>query len=318
MPSSGRPAPLVRGPGVNDPYIGQSSPFHGSPPHGRWPDHQSRELWCALLSGVVQVNWEVVEMKRCLLRRDQWLLIFIAILCVDLVSGLCGQWAMNLVLPFNTNIGLTWELSGSLRQPSAIVTSDAVEFPHMLPSTPSYSMTPNQAPIRPSSPAELDTERGRLDIWLFTIEGALVFDLCSVSWRSKMFGEVGVCIFRAPECFVFGWPAVYAFSFWLPSFIELWRDPGRWSAFIILVQLWLVGLQCFRRLRYGWSDVAIPAALLRWISWLPLLLLWLLQLWLFAVRLDFWIGGAVEKLFHTVQSSILWGQRLDLGHKSWS
>jgi hypothetical protein len=110
---------------------------------------------------------------------------------------------MNLVLPFLTNIDLTCELSGSLRQPTALVKSDAVEFPLMLPSTPSYQMTAIQAPVRPSSPAELGTDRGRLVFWLLTIEGVLAFDLFSVSWGSDVFGEVGVCIFRAPECFMF-------------------------------------------------------------------------------------------------------------------
>ena len=225
---------------------------------------------------------------------------------------------MNLVLLFQTNIDLTWELSSSLRKPLASVKSDVVEFPLMLTSTPSWPMTASQAPVRPSSPAELGTKRGRLDFWLLTIEGALAFDLYSGSCGSKVFGEDGACIFRASECFIFLWSSAYAFSFLLPSFVELWRDPRCWSAFIILVRLWLFGHWCFGRQGYGWSEVAFLAALLRWwLSWLPLLLLWLLRLRLFAVRLDFWIGGAVEKSFYTVKFSVLWGQRLDLGPKSW-
>ena len=64
-------------------------------------------------------------------------------------------------------------------------------------------MTAIQSPVRPSSPAELDTERVKLVFWLLNIEGALAFDLFSISWRSKVFGEVGSCIFCAPECFMF-------------------------------------------------------------------------------------------------------------------
>jgi len=52
-------------------------------------------------------------------------------------------------------------------------------------------MTVVQAPVCPSSPAELDTESGRLVTVLLTIEGPQVFDLFSVSWSSKVFGEVG-------------------------------------------------------------------------------------------------------------------------------
>jgi len=45
--------------------------------------------------------------------------------------------------------------------------------------------------------------------------------------------------------------------------------------------------------------------------------MWLRLLGLFAIRLDLWISGSVEKLFHAVDFSILWGQRLDVGLKSW-
>jgi len=58
-------------------------------------------------------------------------------------------------------------------------------------------------PVANTTPAELGTERGKLVFWLLTVEGALVFYLCSVSWRSKVIWEVGACIFRAPECFMF-------------------------------------------------------------------------------------------------------------------
>jgi hypothetical protein len=226
---------------------------------------------------------------------------------------------MNPVLPFRANLVMTWELSGSRRLPSALVISDAVEFPIMLPSTPSYPMTAVQAHVRPATPAELGTERCTLVFCLLAIEGVLAFNLCSVSWGRKVFGEVGWCIVRAPECVRFRWSATYAFSCRLPSFVEPWRDPTRWSAFIILVQHWLIRLQLLGWLGYGWSEVAFLATLLRyWLSWLPLLLLWLLQLRLFAIRLDFWIGGAVEKLFHSVESSVLCGQRLDLELKSYS
>jgi len=224
---------------------------------------------------------------------------------------------MNPVFLFHTNIDLTWELSGCQRQPTALVKSDAVEFPLRLLSTPSYTMTAIQPPVHPFSPAELDTERGKLVFWLLSIEGALAFGLCSISWRSKDIWDDSGCIFRAPECFMCQWTAVYAFSFRLPSFIELWRDRKRRSAFIIRVWLWHVGHQCIGRLGYGWSEVVFFAALLRWFSWLRLLLMWLLRLRLLAVRLDFWMGGAVKKVLHAVRSSVLWGQRLDLGLKSW-
>jgi len=56
-------------------------------------------------------------------------------------------------------------------------------------------MTVIQSPVCPSSPAKLDPERGRLVFWLLTIEGALGFDLLSVTWRSKIFGEVGECVY---------------------------------------------------------------------------------------------------------------------------
>jgi hypothetical protein len=84
------------------------------------------------------------------------------------------------------------------------VKSDVVEFPVMLLSTPWYLMTAIQDPIRPLSPAERGTVRGRLVFSLLTIEGVLVFDLFSMFGRSKVFREVGGCIFRAPEYFVFG------------------------------------------------------------------------------------------------------------------
>jgi len=225
---------------------------------------------------------------------------------------------MNLVWPFHTNIDLTWELSGSLRQLSACLKSDAVEFALKLPSTCSYSMTAIQAEICPSSPAELDSERGNLMFWWLTVEGAMAFGLFSVSWRCNVFGEVGLCIFCAPECFMIGWPVAYAFSFQLPSFIELWQDPVRTSAFIIIVSLWLLGLWCFGWLGCRWLEVMFVASLLGWLSWLLSLLMWLLLLGLFAVWLDFSIGGSVKKLFHAVKFSILWGQRHDLGLLSWS
>jgi hypothetical protein len=47
------------------------------------------------------------------------------------------------------------------------------------------------------------------------------------------------------------------------------------------------------------------------------MLLWLLRLRLFAICLDVLIGGPVEKHFHTVESSVLWGQRLHHELKSW-
>jgi len=168
---------------------------------------------------------------------------------------------MSLVLPFHTNIDLTWELSGSLRQPSALAKSDVVKFPLMLPSTLSYPMTAIQSPVRPSSPTKLGTDRGRLVFWLLTIEVALAFDLCSVTWGWKVVWKVGGCIFRAPKCVMFRCFAAYAFSFQLPSFAKLWRDPRCWSACIILLQLWFVGLRCFGRLEYGWSVVAFHATL---------------------------------------------------------
>jgi len=98
---------------------------------------------------------------------------------------------MNPVLPFHTNIDVTSELSGSLRQRSALVKSDEVEFLVMLPSTPSYPMSAIQDPVRPCSPADVDPVRGRLVFWLLAIGGVLAFDLFSVSRRSKVFGEVG-------------------------------------------------------------------------------------------------------------------------------
>jgi hypothetical protein len=64
-------------------------------------------------------------------------------------------------------------------------------------------MTAIQAPVHPSSPAELGTKRGRLVFWLWTIEGVLGFNMFSVSWESKVFGEVVVSISRAPECCIF-------------------------------------------------------------------------------------------------------------------
>jgi len=42
-------------------------------------------------------------------------------------------------------------------------------FPLMLPSTPSYQKRAIQAPIQPSSPAELDTKRGKVVFWLLNI-----------------------------------------------------------------------------------------------------------------------------------------------------
>jgi hypothetical protein len=54
---------------------------------------------------------------------------------------------------------------GSLLQPSALGKSDVVESTLMLPSTPSNRMTDIQAPVRLSSSAELDTEKGRLVFW---------------------------------------------------------------------------------------------------------------------------------------------------------
>jgi len=127
-------------------------------------------------------------------------LVFTAILPVDLVSGLLGQCAMNPDLLFHTNIDLTRELSGSIREPWALVLSDAVEFPLMLPLTPYDPMTTIHAPVCPSSSAESGAERGRLVLRLFTIEGALALDLISISWGSKVFGKVGACIFRTPGC----------------------------------------------------------------------------------------------------------------------
>jgi len=64
-------------------------------------------------------------------------------------------------------------------------------------------MTAIQAPVWPSSTAELGTGRGRLVFWLLTIEGALVFDLFLVSLVSKVFREVSACMIGAPEYFRF-------------------------------------------------------------------------------------------------------------------
>jgi hypothetical protein len=84
------------------------------------------------------------------------------------------------------------------------VISDAVEFPLLFPSTPSYPMAAIETPVHPSSPAEVDTKRGMLAFRLFPIEGVVVFDLVSIYWRSKVFGIVGTCIFHAPGCVMFG------------------------------------------------------------------------------------------------------------------
>jgi len=65
-------------------------------------------------------------------------------------------------------------------------------------------MTAIQAPIAPSSHAELGTKGGRLGVWLLTVDGALEFDLFSVSWQSNVFWKVVTYIFCAPECFMFG------------------------------------------------------------------------------------------------------------------
>jgi hypothetical protein len=107
-------------------------------------------------------------------------LVFVAILGVDLLSGHSGQCALDPALPFHTTIGLTWEVSGSLRQPSDLVKSVVVEFPLIFPSSLSNPMTAVQAPVRPSSPIKLDSKRGMLDCSLLIIEGALAFDLVSV------------------------------------------------------------------------------------------------------------------------------------------
>lgn len=82
--------------------------------------------------------------------------------------------------------------------------SNAVEFPLMLPTMPHYQMTAIQAYVRPSSPSELYTEIGRLVFGFLTIEGVLVFNLFSISWRSMVFEGVGTWIFRALECCIFG------------------------------------------------------------------------------------------------------------------
>jgi len=117
---------------------------------------------------------------------------------------------------------------------------------------------------------------------------------------------------------MFGWPAAYAYSFRLPRFRELWHDPRCRSVFLIVVRLQLVSRRSFGPLRYGWSESAFLAALLSLFSWLLLLSMWLLLSGCFAVQLDFWIGSAVNKHFHTVKVSILLGQQLHLGLKSWS
>jgi len=178
-------------------------------------------------------------------------------------------------------------------------------------------MTAIDTSIRPVSPAGPGHERADLVLWLLTVEGELASDLFSISSTSKVFGEVVTCILYSPECSMFGWPAAYAVSFRLASFIEHWRDPRPCSVFIIDVGLSLVALWCFGRLGYGWSAVANLAPLLRRFSWLLLLFMWLLLLGLYAIRLDFWIGGAVRMLFRTVKFSILSGQQLDVRLKSW-
>jgi len=52
-------------------------------------------------------------------------------------------------------------------------------------------MTAIQALIRPSPPAELDSQRIMIVFRLVPIEGALAFDLFSVSGSSKVVWEAG-------------------------------------------------------------------------------------------------------------------------------
>ena len=81
--------------------------------------------------------------------------------------------------------------------------SDAVQYAVLLQSTPLYPTTAIQSQICPSSHTELATKGGKIVIWLLSIEGVLSFDVFSVSWRSKLCGEVILDIFRAPACFTF-------------------------------------------------------------------------------------------------------------------
>lgn len=53
---------------------------------------------------------------------------------------------------------------------------------------PLYPMTAIQAPILPSSLAKTDTARGKLDLWLWTVEGALALDLMQSPWGARVLG----------------------------------------------------------------------------------------------------------------------------------
>ena len=64
-------------------------------------------------------------------------------------------------------------------------------------------MTAMQDSVRASSPAWLNTPRGRVVFWLLIIDGVLVFDLFSISERRMVLGKLarGYFVYQSVEYF---------------------------------------------------------------------------------------------------------------------
>jgi hypothetical protein len=152
--------------------------------------------------------------------------------------------------------------------------------------------------IRKSPPPNWCMVRGSVVFRLLIIKIVLRFYWFLIPWKSQNSGKVGTYTMCLPKYFQCRWPAGNPYSFLVPSCIVLWCSLQRASATIILASLTNILPQCLDQLGYGWSGFAFVPALLIWSFWLLLLLMWLLQLRLFACLCNYLVGGVLERLFH--------------------
>jgi len=165
-------------------------------------------------------------------------------------------------------------------------------------------------------------DAGNLVSRLLTVTGSLGRYLMAITWRSKVIWEIGMSIVKTPDCFLCEWLTVHTLSFWLWNIIDLRWDPVGGHAYIILPQLCIVGLRYFSLADYEMSKVVFLAAMLRRISWLYSLLMWLLLLWLvFATVPVLDPAGFIGRCGNGLTPSNIddfWSEPSLQGHKYWS